>query len=278
VGPVTAARELLVALADLIFPVDCPGCGEPGVLCAGCAAVLAARPEPVRPAAPPPGLPPCLALGEYGGALRELILAYKERGRRDLAGPLGDALAGAVVATLARADPGPTRYGYRGDPGPTPYGHRGGDTPGRGSLVALVPVPSTAAAVRARQGDHMLRLARRAAGRLARTGIPVEVVRPLRARPRADSAGLDRAARARAAEAAFVPRPGADRGLGMRRGLGMGLGWGWPGGATVVVLDDVLTTGATVAAVSRRLAGAGAPVAGAVTLAATRLRRGGSVR
>jgi predicted amidophosphoribosyltransferase len=39
-----------------------------------------------------------------------------------------------------------------------------------------------------------------------------------------------------------------------------------------VVLDDIVTTGATLAAVTGVLAAAGAPVAGAAVLAATRRR------
>jgi predicted amidophosphoribosyltransferase len=41
------------------------------------------------------------------------------------------------------------------------------------------------------------------------------------------------------------------------------------GGARVVVLDDIVTTGATLAAVAVRLVEAGVPVTGAAVLAAT---------
>jgi predicted amidophosphoribosyltransferase len=46
-------------------------------------------------------------------------------------------------------------------------------------------------------------------------------------------------------------------------------------GAAVVLLDDVLTTGSTLAAVAGRLREAGVPVTFAATVAATRLRRQG---
>ena len=55
------------------------------------------------------GMPPCVAAGPYGGALRGVLLAYKERGRHRLARPLGALLAGAV-AELA---PRPARPGAR---------------------------------------------------------------------------------------------------------------------------------------------------------------------
>ena len=87
--------------------------------------------------------------GEYDGALRELILAYKERGRRDLARPARCTRWPRVVRRRLARTPVP---------------------------VVLVPVPATAAAMRARHGDHMLRLARargpdlRAGGRPAGGG------------------------------------------------------------------------------------------------------------
>jgi predicted amidophosphoribosyltransferase len=163
--------------------------------------------------------------------LRELILAYKERGRRTLAAPLGDALA-AVIFSGVRAAPGP---------------------------LVLVPVPATAAARRARHGDHMQWLARRTATRLRSWGRPTVLATPLRARPRVDSAGLDRDTRAEAAQNAFAGR--APR-LAALRALG----------APVILLDDVVTTGATLAAAATCLAEAGVAVRLAAVLAATELR------
>jgi len=225
----------LAALIDLVLPADCAGCGAAAVsgVCPDCAVVLRGRAAPTRPTPAPEGLPPCVALGDYAGPLRELILAYKERGRSGLSVPLGDALAAVVLAAAGERAP-----------------------------LALVPVPDTAAAARARHGDHMLRLARRAARCLRRHGVPALVCSPLRARPRLDSAHLDRAQRARAAADAFVVRPRRTAALRAT-------------GVDVVVVDDVLTTGATVAAVCGRLEAAGVQVAFAATLAATRLRAGG---
>ena len=191
---------------------------------------------PAQPSPVPPGLPPCFTVGEYAGPMRELILAYKERGRRVLAAPLGDALAGVVLAVwpVRPAEP-----------------------------LALVPVPATAAAIRARHGDHMLRLARRAAFTLCNRGCPATVVTALRALPKDDSAHLNRDQRALVAKQAFTVHQG--RAAPLRRVVAV---------SAVVLVDDILTTGSTLAAVASRLLEAGVPAAFAVTLAATRLRGG----
>jgi predicted amidophosphoribosyltransferase len=122
----------------------------------------------------------------------------------------------------------------------------------------LVPVPATGAAARARHGDHMLRLARSAARWLARDGTAAVVCRPLLALPRgADSTELTAAARIARADQAFRLRPGA-----------MSAARGGP----VVLLDDLITTGATLAGAARLLGAAEVCVTAAVTLAATQRR------
>ncbi|WP_433393989.1 ComF family protein [Micromonospora sp. KLBMP9576] len=218
-----------------MLPVDCAGCRErrPGLrhgVCPECVAALGGlRPRAVRPTPAPPGLPPCVALGPYAGPLREALLAYKDHGRHGLARPLGALLAEVVAAAVGGVRP-----------------------------VTLVPVPDTAAAARARYGDHLGRLTRHCADRLRRAGWQVRVRRPLRALPRPDSVTLDSAGRAAAAESAFRIRPRLA---------------GPPDPATaVVVLDDILTTGATLSAVGRALTVGGLPPAVAAVLAATEKR------
>ncbi|MFF5171620.1 ComF family protein [Micromonospora sp. NPDC000089] len=226
--------ELWADLTDLVLPVGCAGCRERGPtrrgFCPACAAALGAlRPGPVRPTPAPPGLPPCHALGPYAGPLREALLTYKERGRHGLARPLGALLAEVVAVGVGPARP-----------------------------VLLVPVPDTAAAARARYGDHLTRLARAAAARLRAAGWDVRLARPLRALPRPDSVTLDSAGRVAAARDAFRLRPGAGAG---------------PDDRAVVVLDDILTTGATLAAVSRTLHLVGMTPKCAAVLGATQKRR-----
>ena len=203
----------------------------------GCVAALEAlTPFPTRAgAAAARACRPAWLSGRTRGALRGVLLAYKERGRHRLARPLG-ALLAAAVAEAARAGPGGTR--------------------------AAVPVPSTARAARERHGDHMARLAAHAVRRLRAAGWHAGVGRPLRALPRPDSASLDAAGRAAAAESSLrIRRSGsAFRGADRR----------WE--APLVVVDDIVTTGATLAAVTGRLREADMQVTGAAVLAATRLR------
>lgn len=231
---------LLGDLADLVLPGACAGCGAERVrlrrgACARCAAALEAlRPFRTAPRPPPPGLPPCVAVGLYAGELRAALLAYKERGRHTLAGPLGSLLAGAVAELAPKSAP-----------------------------VLLVPVPSTAAAVRERHGDHMARLAAHAVRRLRRAGWQADLTRLLKASPRPDSASLSVAERAAAAESSLRIRSAR---IGVPRRA-------TPEKCTLVVVDDIVTTGATLAAVTGRLGEVNLQVTGAAVLAATRLRK-----
>jgi predicted amidophosphoribosyltransferase len=271
-------------LTDLVLPVECAGCRVVRVplrhgVCGHCVEALEAlRPRPARPTPAPPGLPPCVALGTYRGALREALLSYKERGRHGLARPLGrllaEVVAAAVLDPVAAPPDGVTAAAAitgaavaAGGPARGDGVRAAGGTPARSATgrrrgVLLVPVPATARAVRARRGDHLRRLTRHAAGRLRRTGWPVTVARPLRALPRPDSATLDSAGRAAAAASAFQLRPGGLPAL--RRAAERGM---------VVVLDDIVTTGVTLSAVTALLTGAGVPVHAAAVLAATARRQ-----
>ncbi len=228
---------VLAALLDLVLPRSCVGCGYPGVaLCAACGPG-----EPVRRLLP--GGPPVLAAGEYDGALRRALLAYKERGRRDLADPLGRLLATAVreststAAAAARATAGV----WAGE-----TSARGSPPVSRGAPPVLVCVPSDRARAAERGGDHVLRLARVAA---RRSGVRVAPGVLRQRRVVADSAGLGIRERAANLHDALTARPG--------------------GGRVALLVDDIVTTGATLGEAQRALQCAGWEVAGAVVVAAT---------
>ncbi|HVX69938.1 MAG TPA: phosphoribosyltransferase family protein [Mycobacteriales bacterium] len=131
-------------------------------------------------------------------------------------------------------------------------------TDSAGGLL-VVPVPSAAATVR-RRGDDVIRLlAEHAARRLRAGDRRYRVAAVLRQRrPVADSAGLSSSARAtNLAGALEVRRSAVPR---VR-------------GATVLIVDDLVTTGATLVAATEALSGAGACVLGAAAVAATRRRK-----
>ncbi|MET7393554.1 hypothetical protein ABZS66_08685 [Dactylosporangium sp. NPDC005572] len=297
----------LADLVDLVLPAACAGCEQParGPLCGPCrAAFHAAVPQRTRPDPEPPGMPPAYALAAYAGSMRAALLQYKEKGRRELARDLGEALARVVVRAVSTPAPGPLSDASAGRPiwashalpgqpplgashalpGQPPLGASHAPpgrppmwashvSPGRGGFgalgtelraagqVALVPVPATAAAVRERHGDHVLRLAKAAARMLPNAS----VVMPLRALPkRGDSAELSAAERAVAARQAFALRARGAAELRARVA----------DGAAVVIVDDIVTTGVTLAAAAAwvaRVTGGGA-VPRAAVLAATQRR------
>jgi predicted amidophosphoribosyltransferase len=221
---------LVAALLDLVLPACCAGCGAPGrLICQACVAGLAGPASPIRPRPEPAGFPPCRAVAAYDGPVRSLLLAYKERGRRDLARPLGQAIARAVAAHPAVADAG---------------------------SVLLVPIPSQPAAVRRRGTDTTARLAAVAGDALLGGGIKARVRPVLRlVRGTADSAGLDAPARQANLSYAMQAEHGEDL-----------------DGAVHVIVDDLVTTGATLVEAARALAAIGRPGALAAVIAATARR------
>src|SRR4051812_27211706 len=87
-------REAALDALALLLPVECAGCGLPDrAVCADCRAAL--RPEPSGRRLPD-GTPVFSGL-DYEGAVRQVILAFKEQGRAELARALAPALGAAVV-------------------------------------------------------------------------------------------------------------------------------------------------------------------------------------
>ncbi|WP_042939906.1 ComF family protein [Rhodococcus sp. AW25M09] len=222
-------------LLDLVLPLECAGCGVPGEnWCSWCSRALYVPPVTVRPRVDP-GVP-CWALGTYSGPRRNGVIAMKERGRRSVARPLGRALAEAI--------------GHLRDAGEI-------DPPELASLV-LVCAPTRARAARARGGDPVLRCARIAAEELAPETVLVPELLRMSGGAR-DSVGLSAGQRqhnvAGRIEAVGVCRPRADTGRPRTSTH------------TVLLLDDVVTTGATLAESARVLVEFGIPLAGALVVA-----------
>lgn len=233
-------RQFGAVTAELVFGSVCAGCGsEPGLICAKCRDRLYGSGPTVRPLSAEPGSPAVAAAASYGDAAREIILAHKERGRLGLARPLGEALAVAVAALL------------EGSPSGDGGAQRTGDAVMR---TALVPVPSTRRAVRRRGHDAVARMTRHAARVLRRGGLDCTVVCALRhRRDVVDQSGLSVPQRAENLAGALTVRRGTGRLLP---------------GCAVVVVDDIVTTGATLREARRALHESGYRPSGAAVVAA----------
>lgn len=236
-----APRSWCAALLALVLPVDCAGCGRADVrLCASCEDALlgvawrcdhTVRGAGAQHRAP---APPTWTATAYEGSVRQLVLAWKDGGRGDVATSLSGALARATQTALAELS------AVRATPD---------------AAVLLVPVPSSRRA-RRRRGEFVLRsLAGRAAARCRAEGTAVRVIPALR-QPRSGSGqkGLSARQRADNRAAAMQVTKASLRAVA---------------GRDVLVVDDVMTTGATVAEASRALSAAGAHVLGAAVVAAT---------
>lgn len=189
----------------------------------------------------PSGLPDVHAWGAYAGPLRPAITAWKDEGRGDLASLLAPLLAQAMQAALSAAS-------------------------WVDGTVLVVPAPSSRRARRRRGEAPLERLVdavlaalapgERADGVVLRGGHGA-----LEARRRvADQAGLDTLGRAANLRGALVvPRQ-------WRRVVQ---------GRRCVVVDDVMTTGATLVECARALVEAGGAAVVGATVAATARRQAG---
>lgn len=227
--------------AGLGLPVACAGCGAWDVpVCAACLALLGAAPSPVEHADAAGDLE-VLAAAAYAGPVRRLVLAWKNGAREDLEAPMTKAARGLGRAWAERADEQASRA--VADAGallvvPAPSGWR---RRARGRLVA------------ARAGDAVAlgaAAAWRESGRVG--GAVVASADLLRRAGRSGEHQAGRSARARRANRARPPEVLAD-----------------VAGMPVLLVDDVVTTGATLGACARALADRGAVVLGAVALAAS---------
>ena len=250
----TAGAELLA----LAVPVDCVCCGaEDRTLCAGCAhRVRQLTRHPFRAEARAPALMdldgrallPVVAAGIYRGELAQAVLSFKRHGQPQLADELGKALVRAISAATGAPTGAPTGA----------------------ERILLVPVPTHNAAFRRRGFSPVHLLLARTRHRTGLAGADVaDVLRHTRGRPAGGWPLLGVAA----------GRPGGQKGLGsaararrVRGSMRIKAGMRPPelNGRSCIIVDDVLTTGATLAEAARALRAGGALVRGAVVLAATR--------
>lgn len=205
-------REAALDALALLLPVECAGCGVADrAVCADCRAAL--RPEPSGRRLPD-GTPVFSGL-DYDGAVRAVILSFKEQGRAELARVLAPALAAAVIEAGHAVDL---------------------------SGAEVVSVPGSRRARRRRGFDPVSAL-------VARAGLDrARVFAPARQHTAQKTLSIDE--RARNLDGVFeVTAPVAGR--------------------RFLLLDDVVTTGATLAAAADALRSAGAEVMAAAVVAST---------
>lgn len=240
-------RRSWADLVGLVLPVACGGCDALDVaLCASCASRLSGPPVRCEDGAgrldrlDGRGALPVWAATPYTGPVRELVVAWKDRGRADLTPALtaaaaraGGALAPVLGSVLGAVPPVPASR------------HRPG--------LLVVPAPSTGAARRRRGEDLVGRLATAAAAGLTAAGVPARAGSCLaRGGGGRDQVGLTGRARGRNLAGQVRVRGASSL-----------------AGVPVLLVDDVLTTGATLAACEDALTAAGAAVLAGWVLAAT---------
>ena len=241
-----AARGLLEASLAALFPADCFLCGEPlpwrqrGSVCLPCWAALPwapglrIRPGPLRAV---------LWAADYDGAIRSLVHGLKFESMDYLGDHLGAAMAARLAPLLLGASPS-----LAPEAAPVP----------RPDMIVPVPLHWWR---RGRRGYNQALLL---AAPLSRaTSLPLVPRFLVRRRAGRRQLGLSRRDRLRSLEGCYLARRVAAS---------------WPrrvslAGRTVLLVDDVVTTGATLEACARALLRAGAGAVVACVLART--RRGG---
>jgi len=190
----------------------------------------------VVPHPAPDGMPPVHAWGVYADPLRAAVSAWKDAGRRDLLDVLSPLLAESLDGVL------------RG------CGWQDG-------VVLVVPAPSSRRAVRQRGDTPMEGLCRAAVEAVAGPSLPALRLAPaLRHRRRVeDQSGLGTAERRGNLSGALEVKSLWDNVVRGRR---------------CVLVDDVVTTGATLAEAARALRRAGAGDVVGASMAATQRTRG----
>lgn len=251
--PVRASTPGTVGtVLDLVLPRPCPGCGRPGPWCTACASVLAGRPRPVALGD--------LALDALGDDKPRAGVEHgKAAGEHRRGLPVPDVWALARYSGPARAAIVAGKDGGRRDL-PAELGLALGAGLLRLARIGvlpepwwLVPAPSRQSAARRRGGDPVTAMARAAARRCAAEGVPTGVAPCLVTSHAArDSVGLT----------------GAGRFANLAGRVAFRSAAAPPAGAPLIVLDDVVTSGATIVASCLALAAAGHPVSAALALAA----------
>lgn len=224
-------KDMAHAMGLVLFPRGCAGCGEPHeVLCVKCARLFSKR---YTFALAGTVLGEGFASARYEGPVRHAILAWKDHGDEECDGPFADIMAALLCRDecLAR---------LRG------YGH-----------VLVVPTPSSPRSIRARGRDHMMPLARSLARALREQGVDAKACGALEMRGMHGKSVQTRSARQRSRRVAghIDVSKRMRTALLERRDL------------AVIIVDDIVTSGATMRACVQAFRNIEVPVFGAASLA-----------
>lgn len=223
---------------ELLLPRRCVGCSLPGVgCCSQCRADLAAaRPTLCWPDPCPPHMPSTWSASVYEGTVRTLIVAFKDQDRGDAISVLRPVLARTLRVALAESPAWTHAFRECGRAWAVPVPSRSAGTRRRGRFPVADLVRSVLGSAPGRRSDL------RQANALAFVpGV-------------ADQAGLDHVERAR--NMAHSMRVKARHVEALT-------------GRPVVLVDDIVTTGNTLAEAARVVHEVGAGPVLAITVAAT---------
>lgn len=217
-------------LAGLLLPRGCAGCDLPDeTLCPSCRALFSHVVLRPFPGAAAGGAYACAV---YEGRVRRAVLAWKDHGDEECDREFSRLLVALAATVLPPEHPGLAS-----------------------SSLVVVPAPSTSASLAARGRRHLMPLARSVASYYRSHGIDARAEAALTfggAGKAVETVGAGQ--RASRAGERLVVREGARRRLH---------------GGVAIVIDDIITTGATMRACAAALESAGATVPAELALAAT---------
>ncbi|TSJ83180.1 ComF family protein [Bifidobacterium apousia] len=225
------ASAMADSALDLVAPRACAGCDRPDLLlCPSCRSLLF---RPLSRPAPAYATGLALACAPYRGAVRRIILSWKDHDNRPLDRPLGQVMADLAPALSRLIDPLLR------------------PKPARAILV--VPAPSSLASLRRRGRVHLQPILLSLAQALQRHGLAAQVESALimnSVRTKSVQAGGRRNRSHRLAGRIAVADPSR------------------LAGHPVLVVDDIITTGSTIRQCARALETVGALPLAALALAA----------
>ena len=225
------ASAMAGSALDLLAPRACAGCDRPDLLlCPSCRSLLF---RPLSRPAPAYATGLALACAPYRGAVRRIILSWKDHDNRPLDRPLGQVMADLAPALSRLIDPLLR--------------------PRPAKAILVVPAPSSRASLRRRGRVHLEPILLSMAQALQRQGLAAQVEPALimnSVRTKSVQAGgrRNRSRRLAGRIAAADPSRLA--------------------GHPVLVVDDIITTGSTIRQCARALEAVGALPLAALALAA----------